>query len=29
MYYNSPSNDQLASIFQDSAQGLGELRIAQ
>ena len=29
MYYNSPSNDQLASIFQDIAQGLGELRIAQ
>jgi hypothetical protein len=28
MYYNSPSNDQLASIFQDIAQGLGELRIA-
>jgi Flp pilus assembly protein TadG len=29
MYYNSPSNDQLASIFQDIAQGLSELRIAQ
>jgi hypothetical protein len=29
MYYNSPSNDQLAAIFQDIAQGLGELRIAQ
>lgn len=29
MYYNSPSNDQLASIFQDIAQGLDELRIAQ
>jgi len=29
MYYNSPSNDQLAGIFQDIAQGLGELRIAQ
>jgi hypothetical protein len=29
MYYNSPSNEQLASIFQDIAQGLGELRIAQ
>lgn len=28
MYYNSPSNDQLAAIFQDIAQGLGELRIA-
>lgn len=29
MYYNSPSNDQLAGIFQDIAQGLSELRIAQ
>jgi len=29
MYYNSPSNGQLASIFQDIAQGLSELRIAQ
>ena len=29
MFYNSPSNEQLASIFQDIAQGLGELRIAQ
>ncbi len=29
MYYNSPSNDQLAAVFQDIAQGLGELRIAQ
>jgi Flp pilus assembly protein TadG len=29
MYYNSPSNEQLASVFQDIAQGLGELRIAQ
>ena len=29
MYYNSPSNDQLAAIFQDIAQGLSELRIAQ
>jgi hypothetical protein len=29
MYYNSPSNSQLSSIFQDIAQGLGELRIAQ
>ena len=29
MFYNSPSNDQLAAIFQDIAQGLNELRIAQ
>ena len=29
MFYNSPTNDQLAGIFQDIAQGLGELRIAQ
>jgi Flp pilus assembly protein TadG len=29
MYYNSPTNDQLAGIFQDIAQGLSELRIAQ
>ncbi|WP_069440551.1 pilus assembly protein [Methyloceanibacter superfactus] len=29
MFFNSPSNDQLASIFKDIAQGLGELRIAQ
>jgi hypothetical protein len=29
MYFNSPSNDQLASVFQDIAQGLGDLRIAQ
>jgi hypothetical protein len=29
MYYNSPSNEQLAAVFQDIAQGLGELRIAQ
>ncbi len=29
MFYDSPSNDQLAGIFQDIAQGLGELRIAQ
>jgi Flp pilus assembly protein TadG len=28
MYYNSPSNDQLAAIFNDIAQGLSELRIA-
>ncbi|ODA66383.1 von Willebrand factor type A domain protein [Methyloligella halotolerans] len=28
MAYNSPSNSQLAGIFQDIAQGLGELRIA-
>ena len=28
MFYNSPSNDQLAGIFQDIAQGLGDLRIA-
>jgi len=29
MYYNSPSNAELAGIFQDIAQGLSELRIAQ
>lgn len=29
MFYDSPSNDQLAGIFQDIAQGLSELRIAQ
>lgn len=29
MYYNSPSNSQLAAIFSDIAQGLSELRIAQ
>ena len=29
MYYNSPSNSQLAAIFNDIAQGLSELRIAQ
>jgi len=29
MYYNSPSNSQLAGIFGDIAQGLSELRIAQ
>ena len=29
MFYNSPSNSQLAAIFQDIAQGLSELRIAQ
>jgi hypothetical protein len=29
MYYNSPSNDQLTAIFQEIAQGLSELRIAQ
>lgn len=28
MFYNSPTNTQLAGIFQDIAQGLGELRIA-
>jgi len=28
MYYNSPSNSQLASIFKDIAQGLSELRVA-
>lgn len=28
MYYNSPSNSQLAAIFSDIAQGLSELRIA-
>jgi Flp pilus assembly protein TadG len=29
MFYDSPTNDQLAGIFQDIAQGLSELRIAQ
>ncbi len=29
LYYNAPTSDQLASIFQDIAQGLSELRIAQ
>jgi hypothetical protein len=29
MYYNSPTNEQLAAVFQDIAQGLSELRIAQ
>ena len=29
MFYNSPSNDQLTAVFQDIAQGLSELRIAQ
>ncbi len=29
MFFNSPTNDQLASIFQDIAQGLGDLRVAQ
>jgi Flp pilus assembly protein TadG len=29
MFYNAPSSSQLASIFQDIAQGLGDLRIAQ
>ncbi|MEM7192723.1 MAG: VWA domain-containing protein, partial [Pseudomonadota bacterium] len=29
MYYNSPTNGQLAMIFGDIAQGLSELRIAQ
>ena len=29
MFYNSPTNEQLAGIFQDIAQGLSELRIAQ
>jgi hypothetical protein len=29
LFYNSPTSDQLASIFQDIAQGLSELRIAQ
>lgn len=28
MYYNSPSNSELAAIFSDIAQGLSELRIA-
>jgi len=29
MYYNSPSNSELAGVFKDIAQGLSELRIAQ
>jgi Flp pilus assembly protein TadG len=29
LYYNSPTSQQLAAIFQDIAQGLSELRIAQ
>ena len=29
MFYNSPSNSQLSAIFEDIAQGLTELRIAQ
>lgn len=29
MYYNSPTNQELAGVFQDIAQGLSELRIAQ
>lgn len=29
MYYNSPSNSELAAVFSDIAQGLSELRIAQ
>ncbi len=29
MYFNSPSNSQLAGIFSDIAQGLSELRVAQ
>jgi len=29
MYFNSPSNSQLAGIFKDIAQGLSDLRIAQ
>jgi hypothetical protein len=29
MYYNSPTNEQLATVFADIAQGLSELRIAQ
>jgi len=29
MFYNSPNNSQLAAIFQDIAQGLSELRLAQ
>jgi Mg-chelatase subunit ChlD len=28
MFYNSPSNSELAGVFNDIAQGLGELRIA-
>ncbi|MEG6508449.1 pilus assembly protein [Methyloligella sp. 2.7D] len=28
MFYNSPSNSELASVFQDIAQGLGDLRVA-
>ncbi len=29
LYYNSPTSQQLAAVFQDIAQGLSELRIAQ
>jgi Flp pilus assembly protein TadG len=29
LFYNSPTTDQLAAIFQDIAQGLSELRLAQ
>lgn len=29
LYYNSPTSQELAAIFQDIAQGLSELRIAQ
>jgi Flp pilus assembly protein TadG len=29
MFYNSPNNSQLAAVFQDIAQGLSELRLAQ
>ena len=29
MYYNSPTSEQLATVFADIAQGLSELRIAQ
>jgi Flp pilus assembly protein TadG len=29
MFYNSPNNSQLSAIFQDIAQGLSELRLAQ
>lgn len=28
MYYNSPSNEQLDSVFQDIAKGLADLRIS-
>jgi hypothetical protein len=28
MYYNSPSNEELDSIFQDIAKGLADLRIS-